>query len=338
MPDDRPTDRDPGPDAGIVRTHVAREDRSRPVDADGAQDAAARDASRAAALDPAAARREGAYADPTAAEGAAPPGIGGGAAPAAGDPTADSGNASLGASATGAAMAAGTGHGAAGHAAMAGTHGAAEPAPAGRAREDRAGSDRPASRAEARARLLTTALPFGWKGLLGFGILTALGGIAAILTPFLASLTVAAFAAATFVILGAATLWMAFKGDEMVVPHRLMNGAIGALMIVFGVLLFANPLAGLLSLTILVAAFFVAEGAMRVWLGIKSRGARDGAGWLIAGGAISILLGVMVFLGLPATSIFVLGLFLGIDLLGTGIAMIALSFAERKATGDRAPA
>ena len=328
MTDDRSTDRGAAPHdgRGIVETHVARGEHLRSADAPDA--AAGRDASWAAALDPAAARREGPYADPPA---------GGGGAPAPSDPTGGPEDPALGPSATGAAMAPGTGHGAAAHAAMAGTDGGPDAERRAHPREGDAG-ERPASRAERRARALTTALPFGWKGMLGFGILTLLGGIAAILAPFLASLTVAAFAAATFVILGAATLWMAFKGDEMVVPHRLMNGAIGALMIVFGVLLFANPLAGLLSLTILVAAFFVAEGAMRVWLGIKSRGARDGAGWLIAGGAISILLGVMVFLGLPATSIFVLGLFLGIDLLGTGIAMIALSFAERKATGDRAPA
>ena len=264
-----------------------------------------------AASGPDGARREGAYADPPAAE----------ARPEA-----------MGATAAAGSMAPGTAGGAAADRAM-----AAPRTDPGAERAEHRREEAPTSRAEARARLLTTALPFGWKGMLGFGILTLLGGIAAILAPFLASLTVAAFAAATFVILGAATLWMAFKGDEMVVPHRLMNGAIGALMIVFGVLLFANPIEGLLSLTILVAAFFVAEGAMRVWLGIRSRGERDGAGWLILGGALSIVLGVMVFLGLPATSIFVLGLFLGIDLLGTGIAMIALSFAERKATGDAAP-
>ena len=298
----------------IVETHVSDEGRIAPAGTD-PEARAADDAARAAALDPATARREGARVD----------------AGRPADPL------PLETSPEGAAMAPGDGHAAAGHAAMSHRPEDSDAERIARMREARgeAGAP-PTSRMEARARMLTTALPFGWKGMLAFGILTTLGGIAAILSPFLASLAVAAFAAATFVVLGAGTVWMAFRGDESVVPHRLMNGAIGALMIVFGVLLFLNPLEGLLSLTILVAAFFVAEGAMRVWLGIKSRGRRDGAGWLILGGAVSILLGVMVFLGLPATSIFVLGLFLGIDLLGTGIAMIALSFAERRATGDEA--
>lgn len=275
------------------------------------------DAARAAALDPAYASREGAHDEPSLADGVP-------------DPAGARHERTL---AVAAAKAPGTDDAPAGHAAMARDDEAA------RARTDRTPSvEAPAATfSEARARLLTTALPFGWKGMLAFGILTALGGVAAILSPFLASIAVVGIASATFVILGAATLWMAFSGDESVVPHRVINGAIGALMIVFGVLLFVNPIEGLLSLTILIAAFFVAEGAMRLWLGFKSRGERDGATWLMLGGAVSIILGIMVFLGLPATSVFVLGLFLGIDLLGTGIAMIALSVAERKATGE-APA
>ena len=187
--------------------------------------------------------------------------------------------------------------------------------------------------AGARARLLTTALPFGWKGLLGFGVLTALGGAAAILMPFAGTLATAGFAAAMFVLLGAGTLYMAVRGDERVVPHRAMNGALGALMIVFGVLALFNPLGAILSLTILAASFFVAEGAMRLWLAFRSR-EREGWGWLALGGAFSVALGLMLFLGLPGTAIWALGLILGIDLLATGIAMIALSFAEKRATGD----
>ena len=310
MTDQRPDPSAPpgaGEDMDAARPPAASGDRLPPEDV-----RAEHDAARAAALDPAYAARERAHDEPSLADGVP-------------DPDGARRDRTLAAAA---AKAPGRDDGPARPAAVARDDEAA------RAPVDEAPA---ATFSEARARLLTTALPFGWKGMLAFGILTALGGVAAILSPFLASIAVVGIASATFVILGAATLWMAFGGDEAVVPHRVMNGAIGALMIVFGVLLFVNPVEGLLSLTILIAAFFVAEGAMRLWLGFRSRGTRDGATWLMLGGAVSIVLGVMVFLGLPATSVFVLGLFLGIDLLGTGIAMIALSVAERKATGE-APA
>ena len=187
--------------------------------------------------------------------------------------------------------------------------------------------------ANPRLALLTTALPFGWKAMLGFGIFTLAAGVFAILAPFVASLTVVGLAAAVFILLGAGQLWGAFKGDPKVVEHRALNGILGALMVVFGVWLFAQPLEGLLTLTIFVAAFFIVEGALQVWLATRMRG-REGWGWLAAGGAVSVLLGLMVFFALPGAAIWVLGLLLGIDLLSTGAAMIALSFAERRATGD----
>ena len=184
-----------------------------------------------------------------------------------------------------------------------------------------------------RLALLTTALPFGWKAMLGFGIFTLLGGVLAILAPFVASLTVVGLAAAVFILLGAAQLWAAFKGDPKVAEHRALNGILGALMVVFGVWLFAQPLEGLLTLTIFVAAFFVVEGGLQIWLATRMRG-REGWGWLAAGGAVSVLLGLMVLFALPGAAIWVLGLLLGIDLVSTGVAMVALSFAEKRATGD----
>ena len=196
-----------------------------------------------------------------------------------------------------------------------------------------AGSGAAPLAANPRLALLTTALPFGWKAMLGFGIFTLLGGVFAILAPFVASLTVVGLAAAVFILLGAAQLWAAFRGDPKVAEHRALNGILGALMVVFGVWLFAQPLEGLVTLTIFVAAFFIVEGALQVWLATRMRG-REGWGWLAAGGAVSVLLGLMVFFALPGAAIWVLGLLLGIDLLSTGAAMIALSFAERRATGD----
>ena len=216
----------------------------------------------------------------------------------------------------------------------------ADAARAGDRRPDTTGADPNGADAGAaplaanpRLALLTTALPFGWKAMLGFGILTLLGGVFAILAPFVASLTVVGLAAAVFILLGAAQLWAAFRGDPKVAEHRALNGILGALMVVFGVWLFAQPLEGLVTLTIFVAAFFIVEGALQVWLATRMRG-REGWGWLAAGGAVSVLLGLMVFFALPGAAIWVLGLLLGIDLLSTGAAMIALSFAERRATGD----
>lgn len=173
-------------------------------------------------------------------------------------------------------------------------------------------------------------LPVAWGWIVALGVLSLLGGIAALVQPFLASLAVEAMAAAAFGILGAATLWMALTGQPDGARNRLFNGLLGALMLVFAVSLVLQPLAGLVSLTILVAAFLVAEGVMRLVVAWRMRD-RSGWGWLAAGGAVSILLGALIFLVLPAAALGILGLFLAVDLIAGGVALIAMGLALRSA-------
>ncbi len=166
-----------------------------------------------------------------------------------------------------------------------------------------------------------------WRWLLILGALLIVGGIMAFVNPFAASLTAVAIAGGIFAAGGAIQMWIAFR-DEGGAPGRWLSGMLGLLLLAFGIALIANPLAGIVSLTLMIAGFFIASGALRIWLGMHLRH-QSGWGWLAGAGAVSVALGVLVILALPSEASSLLGLFLGVDLLSTGIGLTALSLKMR---------
>lgn len=168
-----------------------------------------------------------------------------------------------------------------------------------------------------------------WKWSFAFGILLILGGIVAFLNPFIASLTVEAIAAATFLMAGAMQLWMALAGKDGT-SQRVAAGLLGLLLVLFALALLLNPIAGLISLTLLVGAFFLAMGVMRIWMAFRLRH-REGWFWMALAGFVSVLLGVLVFAAVPAGALGILGLFLGVELVASGASACALALNMREA-------
>lgn len=103
----------------------------------------------------------------------------------------------------------------------------------------------------------------------------------------------------------------------------------GLLYAVAGVLAFYNPLLASAVLTFLLAVSLVASGILRLWVGFKHKSAR-GWGWIVAAGVVTTLAGLVIALGWPVNSLWVLGLFLAIDLIFQGWTFIAFGLALRK--------
>lgn len=171
----------------------------------------------------------------------------------------------------------------------------------------------------------------GWKGLTLLGVVMLIGGLLAFLNPFAASLAAEAVAGAAFLIAGAMQLSLAVRDASKTTGDRWLSGALGVVLILFAVSLVLNPLAGLVTLTALVALFFTVMGALRVALAWHMRPAR-GWVWLLAGGALSLVLAALIVLSLPGGALGLLGLFLGIDLTVGGAVTLALAW-QRRAQG-----
>jgi uncharacterized membrane protein HdeD (DUF308 family) len=94
-----------------------------------------------------------------------------------------------------------------------------------------------------------------------------------------------------------------------------------------GYLLIRYPLIGALSLTLLLASLFIVGGIFRLVGAASLRFPRWG--WTAASGAIALLLGIMLLTQLPTSSLWFLGLAVGIDLVFEGSGLIALGTALR---------
>jgi uncharacterized membrane protein HdeD (DUF308 family) len=104
---------------------------------------------------------------------------------------------------------------------------------------------------------------------------------------------------------------------------------LGVVLILLAVSLLINPLAGLVTLTILVAILFALMGMMRVGMAWRAR-PRKGSGWMMASGIMSLVLALLIVLGLPSIAGSILGLFLALDLTFSGIATMVFAWEIRK--------
>jgi uncharacterized membrane protein HdeD (DUF308 family) len=103
----------------------------------------------------------------------------------------------------------------------------------------------------------------------------------------------------------------------------------GVLSIVVGLLFLRAPINALLALTLLAACFLMVGGTFKI---VAALCYRFGAwGWALAGGIIDLILGVMIWQGWPASALWVIGAFLGINLVFRGVHWIVLGLALRAA-------
>jgi len=101
----------------------------------------------------------------------------------------------------------------------------------------------------------------------------------------------------------------------------------GVLSIVVGLLFLRAPAGALAALTLLVACFLMVGGIFKI---VAAVGYRFAAwGWALAGGIIDLILGLMIWQEWPASALWVIGLFVGINLLFRGFNWIALGLALR---------
>ena len=166
-----------------------------------------------------------------------------------------------------------------------------------------------------------------WGWLLALGILWIILGTLAIIMPFAATLAVEMVFGVVFLIGGVAQRVQAFrskgwKGFAVQVLGGLLALALGVILLFF-------PLQGVLTLTILLAAFFVAQGIVKIMAALRQRPA-SGWGWLMFSGILGIIVGVIIWAALPEAAIWVLGLLVGIELIFSGWAMVMIAMAGKK--------
>jgi len=111
-------------------------------------------------------------------------------------------------------------------------------------------------------------------------------------------------------------------------PRSAWHALGGILYAIGGLLVVVYPLGGALTLAVLIAILFIADGTLRVVFGMTFRPVL-GWGWLVAAGFCSILIGVILLIGWPLTALWMTGLLLGVNLIFTGVMNVFLALASR---------
>jgi uncharacterized membrane protein HdeD (DUF308 family) len=175
---------------------------------------------------------------------------------------------------------------------------------------------------------MSAAVKAHWKAFLFEGILLAVLGIAAMIVPPLASLAITIFLGWMFLISGIGGLFVTFWARNM--PGFWWSLISAALAVLAGGVLLARPMQGVLTLTIVIGAYFLAEGVTSIMYALEHRKELSGRwSWLLVAGLMDLLIAFFIIAGLPGSAEWALGLLVGINLLFGGATMIGVALAAR---------
>lgn len=166
---------------------------------------------------------------------------------------------------------------------------------------------------------VSASLAQSHRSLYAVGILLIVAGLAALALPLFVGLAVEAVVGWAFVIAGVSQLLYVFRAKGW--GGFAWQLLIGAVFLLGGITLLANPVAGLISLTLVIIATFMVSGALKILVGFRLR-PMDGWGWFVLLGLLSLAVGLLIWNRLPSSAAWSLGLLVGIDLLSTGLVFL----------------
>lgn len=165
----------------------------------------------------------------------------------------------------------------------------------------------------------------GWFFVLGL-LLVILGAIAISVATFTTLLSVV-FLGITAFIGGILVLIDSFKFWRHRESGFWTHVLLGIFYLVLGAIFIVNPVQGAMSLTLLLAIFYIVLGLYRIFYSTSLRVL--GWGFVLFSGIVAVALGGLILMHWPSSSLLILGLFVGIDLIFAGIAYMMMACASK---------
>ncbi|QNI36209.1 HdeD family acid-resistance protein [Edaphobacter albus] len=158
-------------------------------------------------------------------------------------------------------------------------------------------------------------------------ILLILAGFFTLLLPFIGGIGLTIFVGWALIISGVAHLVFAWKSHTT--GGKVWEFLVGLAYLFAGIYLILHPVAGLASLTLLLAFYLFFEGIFEV-IGYFQVRPRHGAGWLLVDGLITLLLAWMIWRHWPSSSVWAIGTLVGISMLFSGFSRLMLSMSAKR--------
>ena len=170
-----------------------------------------------------------------------------------------------------------------------------------------------------------------WGWLLALGILFVILGAIGLGMTVMLTLTSILFLGAFLIVGGVFQLIYAFKERKKLSGKELLFDVLLAILyVVAGIWVMNNPTAASALTTAMIGGFLAALGVIRIMAAFDKK-PEKGWGWLLAAGISSLILALLIFINWPSSALWVIGLFIAVEMIFHGWAYIFVALALRKA-------
>lgn len=179
----------------------------------------------------------------------------------------------------------------------------------------------------------TTLKPKSNQSLI-IGIVLAVLGVGAIVLPAFSTIVAETWISLILISAGGAKLYYAFQTREQ--GGFIWKLLLGALYVATGIMLFAKPLTGVITLTLLLCSFLLTEGVFNIILAVRLRPQQN---WLyvLGDGIITLALGALIWAQWPSNAPWLIGTVVGASLVVSGFSRIMLSLKGGSSTTPSDP-
>jgi len=168
-----------------------------------------------------------------------------------------------------------------------------------------------------------------WQMFVAQGVVMTILGILAIIWPEISTEAVDLYVGWIFLVGGVLGLGTIFFAPT--ISSFLWTLLTAGLSLFAGILLVWHPEEGAASLTLVLVAFFLVEGVFQIALSLSYRAVfPESWGWMLMSGITDLILAALIIMKWPASAKWVLGLFVGVNLISTGVAIIMVAVAVRQ--------
>ena len=156
------------------------------------------------------------------------------------------------------------------------------------------------------------------------GIFLVIAGIVSLFAPLAAGAALATMVGLLLAFGGISLLLLAFRAGSF--GHGMVVFLIGALTAVAGIYMMSEPGVALVTMGVFLAMYFAVTGIVEIIYALRLKPVQ-GWGWLLFGGIVSLLLGIMMWRQMPLSGAWAIGVLVGIRLLMSGFELLAMGGA-----------
>jgi uncharacterized membrane protein HdeD (DUF308 family) len=167
-----------------------------------------------------------------------------------------------------------------------------------------------------------------WPWLVLLGTVLIIAGALAILVPAVSEIPASRILGGVLVISGLVQVMQSRKMANWI--GFIWHTMLGILAIIGGVLIYMDPFAGVVAITLLIAVIFAVHGLTQIAFAVRVR-SQSGWHWFLASGCIALLVSALLLIKLPYSHSFTPATIAGVSLLVAGCAYVAMALASRRA-------